>query len=50
MLTLPRDTLLYSVLLAVIIAPWIQRWRSGVRRWLIRLSWIALGIGIGLAV
>jgi len=45
--TIPRDTLLYAVILSVIIAPWVYQWRQRVRRWLVRLSWIALGIAIG---
>jgi hypothetical protein len=44
---LPRDTVLYAVLLAVVISPFVYRWRSRVRRIVVRLAWIALGIGIG---
>jgi hypothetical protein len=42
------DHWLSILLIAVIIAPWVYRWRQRLRRWLIRLSLIALGIGIGL--
>lgn len=40
--TLPPDTVLYSVLLAVVLSPFVYRWRSRVRRILVRLSWIGL--------
>lgn len=36
------------VLLAVIIAPWVYRWRQRLRRWLTRASLVALGILTGL--
>lgn len=45
--TIPPDTVLYAVVLAVIIAPWVYRWRSRVRRIMIRMSWIALGVFLG---
>lgn len=44
---LPRESLLYTVLLAVVIAPWVYSWRQRVRRVLVRLSWIGVGIAIG---
>lgn len=45
--TLPPDTVLYSVLLAVVISPLVYRWRLTVARWLRRLAWLALGVFIG---
>lgn len=45
--SVPADTLLYAVLLAVVLAPWIYRWRQRVRRIMIRLSWIAVGVFLG---
>lgn len=45
--TLPADTVLYTLLLAVIISPWVYRWRLRVRRILVRLAWIAVGIAVG---
>ncbi len=44
---LPPNTLVYSLLLAVVLAPWVYRWLQRVRRVMIRLAWIALGIAIG---
>lgn len=45
--TLPPDTVLYSVLLAVVISPWIYSWRARMRRIMIRMSWIAVGVAVG---
>jgi len=46
--SLPPDTVVYAVLLAVIIAPVVYRWRLRVRRIMIRLAWIGLGVAIGM--
>ena len=45
--TLPPDTLLSAVVIAVLIAPLVYRWRLTVARWLRRLAWVALGVVIG---
>lgn len=45
--TLPPDTVIYAVVLAVIISPLIYRWRLTVARWLRRLAWVMLGVVIG---
>lgn len=45
--TLPPDSVLRTLLLAVIIAPVIWRWRLRLRRWLNRASLVAAGILIG---
>lgn len=50
MQTLPRDSVLWAVILAVIFAPWVYSWRLRVRRIMIRLAWIALGIAIGVSL
>lgn len=47
---LPPHTLAYAVLLAVVISPLIYRWRSRMRRITVRLAWIAVGVGIGIAL
>jgi hypothetical protein len=47
---LPPNTLVYTVLLAVIIAPWIYSWRLRVRRVMVRLAWISVGIAVGLSL
>ena len=45
--TLPPDTVLYAVVLAVLLSPLIYRWRLAVGRWLRRLAWVARGVVIG---
>ena len=45
--TLPPDTVLYAVILAVLISPLVYRWRLTVARWLRRAAWVALGVFIG---
>jgi len=45
--SVPPDTALYAVVLAVIIAPWVYQWRNRVRRIMTRLAWIAVGVLIG---
>ena len=47
---LPPDTLVYVLALAVILAPWVYRWRQRVRRILVRVSWIVLGVVLGVAL
>jgi hypothetical protein len=46
---LPANTAVYAVILAVIIAPWVYRWRLRVRRIMVRLAWIGLGVAIGIS-
>lgn len=48
--SIPPDTAIFAVSLAVIIAPWVYRWRQRVRRILVRFAWIALGIVIGISL
>lgn len=45
---LPPNTVIYAVVLAVVISPWVYQWRLRVRRWLVRLAWIGLGVVLGL--
>jgi len=45
---LPLDTLIAVLLLSVIIAPVIYRWRARVRRFSQRLLWISVGAGLAL--
>ncbi len=48
--TLPAGSVWTVVILAVIIAPWITRARSRVVRFTRTVSWIVLGVVIGLAM
>ena len=45
---LPPNTLVYALVLAVLIAPWVYSWRNRVRRWLVRLAWIGIGVVVGM--
>ena len=45
--SLPPDTVMYAVILAVLISPLVYRWRLTVARWLRRLAWVAVGVFIG---
>lgn len=47
---LPREHWITVILVAIVIAPWIVRWRQRLRLWLRRLSLIAVGIVIGIAI
>jgi hypothetical protein len=47
---LPREHIIYVLVLAVLIAPWIYRWRLRVRRILVRLAWIGLGVAVGVSL
>ena len=48
--SLPRESLLYVVVLAVALAPWVSRWQRRVGRWLTRARWVSLGVVLGLAL
>jgi len=45
--TLPFDSLLIVIVLAVLLAPVVYRYRLFMRRQLRRLAWIGLGFALG---
>ena len=47
---LPPDAVITVIVLAVIIAPLIYRWRLRLRRWLRRLGWLALGFALAVTL
>ena len=48
LLELPPSTLIYTLVLAVILAPVVYRFRLKFNRWLRQALWVSVGLALGL--